>query len=41
MFFQLSAKDFSHLAAVPAESDVLATNAPLLKAGKLRTVKVD
>lgn len=35
MFFQLYAVDFSRLATVPAESGVLASGAPLLKAGKL------
>lgn len=38
---KLYAVDFSHLATVHAESDVLASDAPLLKAGKLPLVEVD
>lgn len=41
MFSKLYSVDFSHLANVPAESGVLASNAPLLKAGKLALVEVD
>lgn len=41
MFFQLYAVDFIHLARVPAESGVLASDAPLLKAGELPLEEVD
>lgn len=41
MFSKLYSVDFSHLANVPAESGVLASDAPLLKAGKLALVEVD
>lgn len=41
MFSKLYSVDFSHLATVPAESGVLASNVPLLKAGKLPLVDVD
>lgn len=41
MFLQLYTVDFSHLATVPAESGVLESDVPLLKAGKLPLVEVD
>lgn len=41
MFSKLYSVDFSHLATVPAESGVLASGAPPLKAGKLPLVEVD
>lgn len=41
MFSKLYSVDLSHLATVPAESGVLASDEPLLKAGKLPLVEVD
>lgn len=38
---RMYAVDFSRLATVPAESGVLASGAPLLKAGKLPWAEVD
>lgn len=41
MFSKLYSVDFSHLATAPAESGVLASDVPLLQAGKLPLVEVD
>ncbi len=41
MFSKLYSVDFSHLTTAPAESGVLASDVPLLKAGKLPLVEVD
>lgn len=40
MFFQLYTVDFSHLATVPAESGVLMSDAPQLKAGNSPLVEI-